>query len=202
MSLINVSNIFCDTKCLQNKEMKELFDNYEFVKQQLQDEVNSSKNYYNISSSNSNSNTGALIMNSEKNKKMVNTFDISIGNIQNKIDVYKNNIDNSNKDVELYNLYYEKNNDLLRKSNDNTTNTLTNERNSYYENESTTSNTFYNNILKYMYFIILLLFIVFLYLSKINTLTTSVIIFLFLLFLIFPFVFYGIFKSLHYVFLK
>ena len=108
MSLINVSNIYCDTKCLQNKDIKELFDNYEFVKQQLQDEVNSSKNYYNISTTNSNSNTGALIMNSEKNKNIVNTFDISIENIQNKIDVYKNNIDNSNKDVELYNLYYEK----------------------------------------------------------------------------------------------
>ena len=202
MSLINVPDIFCDTKCLQNKDMKELYNNYEFVKQQLQDEVTSSKNYYNVSPT-SNFNTNDVLINSEKNKKIMDTFNISIGNVENKIDLYKSNIANSNKNVELYNLYYDKNNELLSSFNDNTTNTLTNERNSYYENESTTSNTFYNNILKYMYVIILLLFILFLYLSKITTsLTRPVIIFLFLLFLIFPFVFYGIFKSLHYVFLK
>ena len=49
MSLINASDIFCDTKCLQNKGMKELYDDYKTVKRDLENEVNSSKNYYNVS---------------------------------------------------------------------------------------------------------------------------------------------------------
>lgn len=199
MSLINVQDIFCDTKCLQNKEMKELYDNYEFVKQQLQNEVNSSKNYYNITPD-SDINKSALI-NSEKTKKIMDTFNISIRNIQSKIDLYKSNIDNSNKDADLYDLYYDKNNELLSEFNDNNTKTLTNDRNSYYENESSSSKSYYNNILKYSYILTLIIFLLFLYLAK-SRLTTQTVILLLVLFIIFPIIFYNIFKFLHSVFLK
>lgn len=199
MSLINVQDIFCDTKCLQNKEMKELYDNYEFVKQQLQNEVNSSKNYYNITPE-SDINKSALIS-SEKTKKIMDTFNISIRNIQSKIDLYKSNIDNSNKDADLYDLYYDKNNELLSEFNDNNTKTLTNDRNSYYENESSSSKSYYNNILKYSYILTLIIFLLFLYLAK-SRLTTQTVILLLVLFIIFPIIFYNIFKFLHSVFLK
>lgn len=199
MSLINVQDIFCDTKCLQNKEMKELYDNYEFVKQQLQNEVNSSKNYYNITPERD-INKSALI-NSEKTKKIMDTFNISIRNIQSKIESYKNNIDNSNKDADLYELYYDKNNELLSEFNDNNTKTLTNDRNSYYENESSSSKSYYNNILKYSYILTLIIFLLFLYLAK-SRLSTQTVILLLVLFIIFPIIFYNIFKFLHSVFLN
>jgi hypothetical protein len=186
MSLINVPNIFCDTKCLQNKEIKELYDNYEFVKQQLQDEVNSSKNYYNVPF---------------MDKNITDKFNISIENVDNKIELYKGNISNSNKNLELYHLYYDINNTLLSSFNVNTTNTLTNERNSYYENESSTSKTGYNSILKYLYILLIISFVIFLYLVK-TVLTVFTIILLFLFFIIFPFLCYIILKSLHSVFLK
>ena len=77
MSLINVPNIYCDTKCLQNKDLKELYDNYDFVKQQLSDEVNSSKNYYTIPNNN-NSNATALLIKSNKKKKIINDITTNI----------------------------------------------------------------------------------------------------------------------------
>lgn len=194
MSLINASDIFCDTKCLQNKEMKELYDDYKSVKYDLENEVDSSKNYYNVSDP-GNFNIGTLV-NSTTTQKIKNTFNKSIGNIQSKIELYKSNISSSNKDIELYNLYYDKNNELLSAHNDNNTNTLTNDRNSYYENETSTTRSFYNNILKYSYILTLLIFFIFVYLVN-PTLTTRTFLFLLIIFIIFPIIFYHIFKSLH-----
>jgi hypothetical protein len=194
MSLINASDIFCDTKCLQNKEIKELYDDYKTVKHDLENEVDSSKNYYNVDDP-GNFNIGTLV-NSTTTQKMKNTFNKSIGNIQSKIELYKSNIASSNKDVELYNLYYDKNNELLSAHNDNNTNTLTNDRNSYYENETSTSRSFYNNILKYSYVLTLIIFFILVYLVN-PTLTTRTFLFLLIIFIIFPIIFYNIFKSLH-----
>ena len=153
MSLINASDVFCDTRCLQNKEMKEFYDDYKTVKHDLENEINSSKNYYNVSQ------PGNFNISPTK-QKIQDTFNKSIGNIQSKIELYKSNIASSNKNVELYNLYYDKNNELLSDYNDNNTNTLTNDRNSYYENETSTSRSFYNNILKYSYVLTLIIFFI------------------------------------------
>lgn len=195
MSLINILNIFCDKKCSQNKVIKELYDNYEIVKEQLQDEVDSSKSYYPIYLS-TDTTTSSVLKKTEIINKIMNTFDISIQNIKSRIETYKGNMTDLNKTLELYNLYYEKNNEVLLKFNDYTTKTLTDERNSYYENESSTSKTFYNNILKYSYIVLLILFSVFLYSIK-TVLTRFTIIIIIILFIIFPFLFYTILKSLH-----
>ena len=74
MSLINASDIFCDTKCLQNKEIKELYDDYKTVKHDLENEVDSSKNYYNVDDP-GNFNIGTLV-NSTTTQKMKNTFNL------------------------------------------------------------------------------------------------------------------------------
>lgn len=189
MSLINASDIFCDTRCLQNKEMKEFYDDYKTVKHDLENEINSSKNYYNVSQ------PGNFNISPTK-QKIQDTFNKSIGNIQSKIELYNSNIASSNKNVELYNLYYDKNNELLSDYNDNNTNTLTNDRNSYYENETSTSRSFYNNILKYSYVLTLIIFFILVYLVN-PTLTTRTFLFLLIIFIIFPIIFYNIFKSLH-----
>ena len=188
MSLINVSDIICDTKCMQNDFLKDSYNNYNAVKLQLENEVDNSKSY-------------SAVTSSEKNENITNKFNMSISNIESKIKTYKRNIDNSNKDLELYYLYYNKNNDLISVLNDNNTKTLTNDRNSYYENESSTIKTFYNKYLPYVYILIVILFFLILYLVG-TGLTLFVNFVLLILFIIFPIIFYYISKSLHYIFVK
>lgn len=200
MSLINVPNIFCNTKCLQNKEMKELYDNYQDVKLQLQNEVDNSKNYYSLAPTNKFDTSAALLTNLKK-IKIADTFNTSIDTIESQIELYKTNNAGLNNDLELYSLYYSKNNNLIADFDDKKTITLTNDRNSYYENESSTSKTYYNSLLKYAYILSLILFVLFLYLVK-TVLTTTAIILLLILFIIYPFIFYNIFKSLHSYFLN
>ena len=200
MSLINVPNIFCNTKCLQNKEMKELYDNYQDVKLQLQNEVDNSKNYYSLAPTNKFDTSAALLTNSKK-IKIANTFNTSIDTIESQIEMYKTNYAGLNNDLELYSLYYSKNNNVMADFDDKKTITLTNDRNSYYENESSTSKTYYNSLLKYAYILTLILFVLFLYLVK-TVLTSTAIILLLILFIIYPFIFYNIFKSLHSYFLN
>jgi hypothetical protein len=200
MSLINVPNIFCNTKCLKNKEMKELYDNYQDVKLQLQNEVDNSKNYYSLAPTNKFDTSAALLTNSKK-IKIANTFNTSIDTIESQIEMYKTNYAGLNNDLELYSLYYSKNNNVMADFDDKKTITLTNDRNSYYENESSTSKTYYNSLLKYAYILTLILFVLFLYLVK-TVLTSTAIILLLILFIIYPFIFYNIFKSLHSYFLN
>jgi hypothetical protein len=96
----------------------------------------------------------------------------------------------------LYNLYHNNNNETLKTISDNSTDILTNERNSFYENESYLSNTIYSSILKYVYILILIMFVVILYVVK-KALSIFTVIFLVILFIIIPFLLYMILKLLH-----
>ena len=63
MSLINVSDIICDTKCMQNDFLKDSYNNYNAVKLQLENEVDNSKSY-------------SAVTSSEKNENITNKFNI------------------------------------------------------------------------------------------------------------------------------
>lgn len=125
-----------------------------------------------------------------------NKFNESIDNVKSKIENYKSQINYLNKNAELYNLYHNNNNETLKTISDNSTDILTNERNSFYENESYLSNTIYSSILKYVYILILIMFVVILYVVK-KALSIFTVIFLVILFIIIPFLLYMILKLLH-----
>jgi hypothetical protein len=125
-----------------------------------------------------------------------NKFNESINNVKSKIENYKSQLNYLNKNAELYNLYHNNNNETLKTISDNSTDILTNERNSFYENESYLSNTIYSSILKYVYILILIMFVVILYVVK-KALSIFTVIFLVILFIIIPFLLYMILKLLH-----
>lgn len=150
--------VMCDSECQKNKTAEELKQKYlasktNFASADAQVEI-SKKNYVTFTK-------GELFYNNDKENELHkkakliisefnNNFNVELKKIYSQIDTYNGLVVNFNNVVDLYLKYKEENSILDKNYKNSTSDILTNERKTYYENQGI-------DTLKFVYYYILLI---------------------------------------------
>jgi len=209
--LISQANqeIACGPSCQQNQTETQLRQNYldaetnlESAPQQL---FNAQKSYYTYTQGESGYNDFITNELQEKANTIANTYknkiDGDIVTISSKIETYQGLLVNFNNILDLYNKYKNENemleNNLKNKSSD----ILTNDRKTYYEDQGIIKlNSFYYFLIViYAFFVVVFLLSIFLVKTNVKI---SIRIFILIIMIIYPFICYGFFYFLYKIYNK
>jgi hypothetical protein len=126
-------------------------------------------------------------------------FNNSVNTIKTNIQIYDGLLINFNNVVDLYKKYKKENTDLEKNLKNKTSDTLTNDRKSYYEDESLNRLKIYYYFFLFVYIFIVVVFILSIFLVKTEVKVTSRI-FILILLILYPFICYWIILLLHKLF--
>jgi hypothetical protein len=126
-------------------------------------------------------------------------FNNSVNTIKTNIQIYDGLLINFNNVVDLYKKYKKENNDLEKKLKITHSDTLTNDRKNYYEDQGINRIKTYYYFLLFVYVFIVFVFLLSVFLVKTDVKLTIRLLILFLL-IIYPFVCYWFFYFLHKIF--
>jgi uncharacterized Tic20 family protein len=205
--LDNANNVLsCDSKCQERKKKLELKKKYLEAKTNLltaPNQVDSSyKNYLTYTKGDtaySEYQEGEL---QQKAKKIVTTFKSnfseSIGKAKDSYDTYGGLLLNFSHIVELYTKLVKENKILELQVKNKTSDALTNDRKTYYEDQSIDNLNFYHIIILVIYIICLIVFAVSIFMFP-STSSKASLIGILVFFIIYPFICVKIFKFFYYI---
>jgi predicted DNA-binding protein YlxM (UPF0122 family) len=128
-----------------------------------------------------------------------NKFNVDVNNIVNNIKNYQGLLINFDNIFDLYNKYKSENRELEKKLKNKSSDTLTNDRKSYYEDEGLNRLKIYYYFFLFVYIFIVVVFILSIFLVKTEVKVTSRI-FILILLILYPFVCYWFVLLLHKLF--
>lgn len=152
-------DIECNELCKDNTTGTKLYNDYVLAKEtmstaptKLQTSV---EKYYTYTKGRDKYNTyldNILNTKSEKIKDIINkVFVENVSDVKQNIERYKESHITFTTLIELYHKYFKENDLLIQRISNTTSDILTNERNSYYQSQSTESTTYYNKTMVYIY---------------------------------------------------
>jgi hypothetical protein len=200
--------ISCDQSCMEKEKSKQLEQNYldsqTNVASAPEQLFTAKKEYITYTQGESGYNEyidKELQNNAETITSSYQTkFNNSVERIKANIQVYDGLLINFNNVVDLYKKYKKENNDLEKKLKIKSSDTLTNDRKTYYEDQGVNRLKMYYYFLLFVYLFIVFVFLLSVFLVKTDVKLSIRLLILFLL-IIYPFVCYWFFNFLQKVFL-
>jgi len=187
-------NITCDKNtCMKNPKLKTLYNNYLQARTNMlsapSNFKSSVKKYYTYTEGSTEYNKhieNQIKSNSNEIVKAIKqNFNDNLSHAYNALNSYKGTFVNSQSVIELHDMYYKENDNLNKKFDTVKSDVLTNQRKSYYQDQSTEKNTSYSKILTYMYVFLIVVFIICMFSIK-SSLSLTYQLFILLLILLFP----------------
>jgi len=208
-NLIKAANesISCGPSCMNQKQTQQLQQKYLDAETNVvsapQKLFNAAKDLITFTQGESSYNTYIDKELQQKAENIVrsfqNKFDNDVNTITSNIKNYEGILINFNNVFDLYNKYKSENNELEKKLKITSSDTLTNDRKSYNEDEGLRKLRSYYYFFLFVYIFILIVFILSIFLVKTNVRVTTRIFILFLL-IIYPFICYWVVTLLHKLF--
>jgi len=210
-NLITQANesISCDTSCMEKKKSQELEKKYSDAETNVvsgQEQLFTAKKEY-ITYTQGESGYNEYIDNELQKKAQTITssyqskFNNSVNIIKRSINIYDGLLINFNNVVDLYKKYKKENNDLEKKLKITSSDTLTNDRKNYYEDQGINTLKTYYYFLLFVYVFIVFVFLLSIFLVKTDVKMSMRLFILFLL-IIYPFLCYWGFYLLQKIFLE
>jgi CHASE3 domain sensor protein len=152
-------DIECNELCKNNKKGKKLYKDYVSAKKNLSTAPEklekSVEKYYTYTKGKARYNTyldNILNTNSEQTKDVIKkVFLENVSDVKQNIERYKESHITFTTLIELYHKFFKENEVLIHRISNTTSDILTNERNSYYQSQTTESTTYYNKTMVYIY---------------------------------------------------
>ena len=196
----------CDSNCQEQKKKNQLKKKYLEAKTNLITAPNqvetSYKNYLTYSKGDSAYNEYQENQLQEKAEMIITTFKSNfsdgIENIKASYDTYSGLLLNFAHIVELYTKLVKENKILTLEVKNKTSDVLTNDRKTYYEDQSIDNLIFYHHILMFFYIIFVIVFAVSIFVFP-STSTKGMLLAILIFFLIYPFICVRIFKFLYHI---
>jgi len=196
----------CDSNCQEQKKKNDLKKKYLEAKTNLLTAPNqvetSYKNYLTYTKGDSAYNEYQESQLQEKAEMVITTFQSNfndeIENIKTSYDTYSGLLLNFAHIVELYTKLVKENAALTLEVKNKTSDVLTNDRKTYYEDQSIDNLIFYHRIFMFFYIICLIVFAVSIFVFP-STSTKGTLIAILIFFIIYPFICVRIFKFIYYI---
>lgn len=187
-------NITCDKNtCMKNRKQKSLYNNYLQARTTMLSAPanlkSTVKKYYTYSEGSSEYNKHIETQIKSNSNEIVNAikqnFNDNLSNAKNALNSYKGTFVNSQSVIELHDMYYKENDDLNKRFDTVKSDVLTNQRKSYYQDQSTEKNTSYSKILTYIYAFLIIVFVICIFAMK-TTISLTTQLFITLIIILFP----------------